>query len=286
MRMHDATMVMSGGSRGIGLAIAVAAARQGANIVLLAKTDQPDPRLPGTIYTAAEAITAAGGQALPLVGDVRREEDVARAAAAAVERFGGVDIVINNASAIDLRGTAELTTKRFDLMQQVNVRGTYLFTKACLPALRGSSDARVITLSPPLNLNPRWLGSHPAYTLSKYAMTLLTLGWAEEFSTAGIACTCLWPETLIATAAVHNVVGGSEAARHPDIMADAAMVLLSAPGAESTGKALLDTDVLAAVGRTDLSRYGGGPQPARDIFVDAPPPRNRLYPVHQALRRT
>jgi citronellol/citronellal dehydrogenase len=161
MRMHDATTVMSGGSRGIGLAIAVAAARQGANIVLLAKTDQPDPRLPGTIHTAAEAITAADGQALRVVGDARREQDVARAAAAAVERFGGVDIVINNASAIDLRGTAELTTKRFDLIQQVNVRGTYLLTKACLPALRASADPRVITLSPPLNLNPRWLGARP-----------------------------------------------------------------------------------------------------------------------------
>ena len=205
------TILMSGGSRGIGLAIAVAAGRYGANVVVLAKTDQPDPRLPGTVHTAVAEIEAAGGQALAVVGDVRTEADVERAAAQAVERFGGIDIVVNNASALNLTGTEDLTAKRFDLMQQINSRGTFLLFKAALPHLRKSDRARVLTLSPPITTAPHWLGKFPAYALSKFGMTILTLGWAAEFAEDGIAANCLWPQTTIATAAVINLLGGDEA---------------------------------------------------------------------------
>ena len=265
------TVVMSGGSRGIGLAIALAAAGRGANVTLLAKTDQPHPRLPGTVHTAAAEIESAGGQALAVVGDVRSEDDVQRAVDATVERFGGIDVCINNASAISLAGTEELPLKRFDLMLQVNVRGTYVLTRACLPHLRRSSAPHVLTLSPPLNLSPRWLGAHPAYTLAKYGMTLLSLGWAEEFASHGIVVNCLWPETTIATAAVVNLLGGDEAAarsRSPEIVADAAIEILSRQ--DVTGRCLIDSEVLRGAGMNDLSRYGGGPSPGRDIFVDEP----------------
>lgn len=269
MNLTGRTIVMSGGSRGIGLAIAVAAARHGANVVLLAKTDQPDPRLPGTVHTAVAEIEAVGGKALACVGDVRNESDVDAAVVKAVDTFGGVDIVVNNASAIDLSPTGALPTKKFDLMQTVNTRGTWLLTRTCLPHLRRSTDARVLTLSPPLNLAPHWLGAHPGYTLSKYGMTLLTLGWATEFASDGIACTCLWPETMIDTAAVRNLTGGAEGARSPEIVADAALALLKSSAGEVTGQALLDVDVLAAQGMHDLGRYGGGPKPIRDLYVDA-----------------
>ncbi|WP_163507445.1 SDR family oxidoreductase [Fodinicola acaciae] len=265
------TMVMSGGSRGIGLAIAVAAGRRGANVVLLAKTGEPDPRLPGTVHTAAAEIEEAGGQAHAVVGDVRREEDVQRAVDEAVERFGGVDFCVNNASAINLLGTVELPVKRFDLMQQINVRGTFLLTRACVPHMRGTTNPHILTLSPPVGLKPEWLGGHPAYTLSKYGMSLLTLGWAEEFRGDGIAANCLWPRTIIATAAVQNLLGGDEAmarARTPDIVADAAVEILSRPSTEATGNTYIDTDVLAEAGVTDLSKYGGGPDLAPDIFVE------------------
>ncbi|MCE0764983.1 NAD(P)-dependent oxidoreductase [Pseudonocardia kujensis] len=261
---------MSGGSRGIGLAIAVAAARQGANAVLLAKTDQPDPRLPGTVHTAVAEIEAAGGQAVAVVGDVRVEEDVERAVATAVERFGGVDVVVNNASALNLSGTEELPVKRFDLMQQINSRGTFLLTRAAVPHLRKSDRPRVLTLSPPLNLAPHWLGKFPAYMLSKYGMTLLTLGWAAEFADEGIAANCLWPQTTIATAAVVNLLGGEEAgsrARSPEIMADAALAVLGLP-AERTGETFIDVDVLAEAGITDLSPYSNGDELELDLFVD------------------
>jgi NAD(P)-dependent dehydrogenase (short-subunit alcohol dehydrogenase family) len=269
------TMVVSGGSRGIGLAIALGAASHGANVVLLAKTAEPHPKLPGTVYTAAAEIEAAGGKALAVVGDVRKEEDVNRAVEAAVERFGGVDICVNNASAISVDPTEELSAKKFDLMQEINIRGTFLLTKACVPYLRKSPNAHVLTISPPMNMNPYWLGAHPSYTLSKYGMTLLSLGWAEEFrsenGTAGIAFNCLWPETYIATAAVANSGDGSkmlESSRSPQIMADAAVQILSRPAAEVTGQCLIDSEVLIAAGVTDLSRYGGGENPIRDIFVD------------------
>ena len=285
----DRTMVVSGGSRGIGLAIALGAARHGANVVLLAKTAEPHPKLPGTVHTAVAEVEAAGGKGVAVVGDVRNEEDVVRAVDTAVERFGGIDIVVNNASAIATEPTENLTAKKFDLMMDINVRGTFLLTKAALPHLRKSATrtqganqatrtqgasgiaAHVLTLAPPLNLNPHWLGAHPSYTLSKYGMTLLSLGWAAEYRDAGIAFSCLWPQTYIATSAVSNLADGDDlvkASRCPDIMADAAVEILGKPVAEANGQCYIDADVLAAAGLTDLSRYGGGDDPMWDIFVD------------------
>lgn len=272
-RLAGRTLMMSGGSRGIGLAIGIAAAREGANVVLLAKTDVPDPRLPGTVHTAVAEIEAAGGQALAVVGDVRDESSVDDAVAQAVERFGGIDICVNNASAIALDPTADLPVKRFDLMTQIQLRGTYLLTRACLPYLRVGTNPHILSLSPPLNLSPEWLGKHPAYTLAKYGMSLLTLGWAAEYAADGVAANCLWPETLIATAAVQNLLGGDEAvakARTPQIVADAAIEILARPSREQTGQALLDVDVLREAGVTDLSSYGGTGQLEYDIFVDGP----------------
>jgi NAD(P)-dependent dehydrogenase (short-subunit alcohol dehydrogenase family) len=267
------TLMMSGGSRGIGLAIGVAAAREGANVVLLAKTDQPDPRLPGTIHTAAAEIEEAGGQALAVVGDVRDEESVNNAVAKAVERFGGIDICVNNASAIALDSTENLPVKRFDLMTSIQLRGTYLLSRACLPHLREGTNPHILSLSPPINLDPKWLGAHPAYTLAKYGMSLLTLGWAAEYADAGVAANCLWPETLIATAAVQNLLGGDDAiasARTPEIVADAAVEILKRPSRECTGNTFLDVDVLREAGVTDLSAYGGTGQLEYDIFIDRP----------------
>ena len=272
--LADRTLVVSGASRGIGLAIAVGAARRGANVVLLAKTAEPHPRLKGTVFTAAEEIEAAGGKAAAVVGDVRREEDVQRAVDTAVQRFGGVDICVNNASAIATDPTEQLSAKKFDLMSDINIRGTFLLTKSCLPHLRESVNPHVLTIAPPINLNPYWLGTHPVYTLSKYGMSLLSLGWAEEFAEPGIAFNCLWPETYIATAAVTNLADCDElaaASRSPEIMADAAVAIVSRPAREVTGQCLIDADVLKAAGMTDLSRYGGGERPIRDLFLDAPP---------------
>jgi citronellol/citronellal dehydrogenase len=268
------TILMSGGSRGIGLAIALRAARDGANVALIAKTAEPHPKLEGTIHTAAQAIEEAGGQALPIVGDIRDAELVERAAAEAAERFGGIDIVVNNASAIALMGTKDLPVKAFDLMQSINVRGTFVLTKAALPYLERSGHAHILTLSPPLNLAPRWLGPHAAYTISKYSMSMLTLGWAEELRDQGIAANCLWPRTLIATAAVQNLLGGDEAmarARTPEIYADSAYAILVRPPAEATGNCYIDDEVLAAEGVTDLEPYRAGPGDGElqlDIFLD------------------
>ena len=265
------TMIMSGGSRGIGLAIAVAAGRQGANVVLLAKTDVPDPRLPGTIHTAAAEIEAAGGQALAVVGDVRDEASVENAVAQAVERFGGIDIVVNNASAIALDSTEALPVKRFDLMTQIQLRGTYLLSTKSLPHLHVGTNPHILSLSPPLNLSPKWLGAHPAYTLAKYGMSLLTLGWAAEYAEQGVAANCLWPETLIATAAVQNLLGGNDAmavSRTPEIVADAAVEILARPSRECTGNTFIDVDVLREAGITDLSKYGGTGALEYDIFID------------------
>lgn len=269
----DRTLVVSGGSRGIGLAIALGAARRGANVVLLAKTAEPHPKLPGTVHTAVAEVEAAGGKGVAVVGDVRKEEDVARAVEAAVEHFGGVDIVINNASAISTDPTESLSAKKFDLMMDINIRGTFLLTKAALPHLRKSVNPQVLTLAPPMNMNPYWLGAHPTYTLSKYGMTLLSLGWAAEYADAGIGFSCLWPETYIATAAVTNLADGDTMAsrsRNPEIMADAAVEILSRPAAEVNGQAFVDSEVLTASGVTDLSPYGGGDNPIIDIFIDAP----------------
>jgi citronellol/citronellal dehydrogenase len=266
----DRTLVISGASRGIGLAIAIGAARQGANVVLLAKTAEPHPKLPGTVHTAVAEIEAAGGKGVAVVGDVRKEEDVQRAVDTAVEHFGGVDICVNNASAIATEPTEQLAAKKFDLMIDINVRGTFLLTKACLPHLRKSASAHVLTLAPPLNMTPYWLGAHPSYTLSKYGMTLLSLGWAAEYADAGIGFACLWPETYIATSAVANLAEGRlmSSSRSPEIMGDAAVEILSRPAAEVNGRCYIDSPVLAESGITDLSRYGGGETPILDIFVD------------------
>lgn len=267
----DRTIVVSGGSRGIGLAIALGAATRGANVVLLAKTAEPHPRLPGTVHTAVTEVEAAGGNGLAVVGDVRQEEDVQRAVDAAVERFGGVDVVVNNASAISTDATEDLSAKKFDLMMDINVRGTFLLTKAALPHLRKSGDAQVMTISPPLNMNPYWLGAHPSYTLSKDGMTLLSLGWATEYADQGIGFSCLWPQTYIATSAVTNLAEGDELvqrSRSTDIMADAAVTILSKPASVVNGECFIDADVLTAEGVTDLSRYGGGNDPMWDIFLD------------------
>ena len=267
----DRTLVVSGGSRGIGLAIALGAAEQGANVVLLAKTSEPHPKLPGTVHTAVADVEAAGGKGVAVVGDVRNEEDVQRAIDSAVEHFGGVDIVINNASAIATDPTEDLAAKKFDLMMDINVRGTFLLTKAALPHLRKSPNAHVITLAPPMNMSQHWLGAHPVYTLSKYGMTLLSLGWAAEYADAGIGFSCLWPQTYIATAAVANAPGFQESlarSRDPKIMGDAAVAILSRPAAEVNGKCFIDVEALASAGITDLSSYGGGNDPILDIFVD------------------
>jgi citronellol/citronellal dehydrogenase len=269
----DRTLVVSGGSRGIGLAIALGAAKHGANVVLLAKTAEPHPKLPGTVYTAVADVEAAGGKGVAVVGDVRKEEDVQRAVDTAIAHFGGIDIVINNASAIATEPTEEIPAKKFDLMMNINVRGTFLLTKAALPHLRKSANAHVVTLAPPLNMNPYWLGAYPSYTLSKYGMTLLSLGWSAEYAEAGISFAGLWPETYIATAEVTNLADGEKMAarsRSPEIMADAAVEILSRPPANVNGKCFIDSAVLAETGVTDLSRYCGGDNPILDMFVDKP----------------
>jgi citronellol/citronellal dehydrogenase len=271
------TILISGGSRGIGLAIALRAAREGANIVLLAKTAEPHPRLHGTVFTAAAEIEKAGGAALPVVGDVRADESIAEAVERAVGQFGGIDVCVNNASAIDLSHVAELDPKRYDLMQDINVRGTFMLTRAALPHLQKAMNPHILTLSPPLNLSPRWLGAHVAYTLSKYAMSMCTAGFADEFREIGVAANSLWPRTLIATDAVGNLLGGSEAlsrARTPAIMADAAAVILTKPSRKCTGNFFIDDEVLSSAGVSDFDAYraaeaGAGLQ--LDLFVDSWP---------------
>jgi citronellol/citronellal dehydrogenase len=265
------TMIVSGGSRGIGLAIALRVARDGANVALIAKTAEPHPRLEGTIYTAAEEIEEAGGQALPIVGDIRDDESVAAAVAQTAERFGGIDLVLNNASAINLSGTEAMDMKRYDLMQDINTRGTYLLSKLAIPHLKQASNPHVLTLSPPLNLDPRWFAHHAAYTIAKYGMSMCTLGMAEEFRGDGIAFNSLWPRTIIATAAVQNLLGGDEAmrrSRSPEIMADAAHAIFTRPSREATGNFYIDDEVLSEEGVTDLSRYAyADGELTQDLFL-------------------
>jgi len=252
------TIIMSGGSRGIGEAIAVRAARDGANIALIAKTTEPHPKLPGTIHTAAEAIEKAGGNALPIVGDIRDDAAVEAAVARTVELFGGIDIVVNNASAIDLTATEAIPMKRYDLMQDINARGSFLLSKTAAPHLRRSANAHVLTLSPPITLDPKWFaGGHLAYSIAKYSMSLVTVGLAAEFAAAGIAANSLWPRTTIDTAAVRNVISAEMAnrSRTPQIMADAAHAILTKPSREVTGNFFIDDEVLAAEGVTDFSKY-------------------------------
>jgi len=265
------TLLMSGGSRGIGLAIAIRAARDGANVVLLAKTDSPDPRLPGTIHTAVEEIEAAGGHGVAVVGDVRSEEDVSRAVAQAVERFGGIDILVNNASAIMLAPIGKVPVKRYDLMMEINARGTFLMSSAALPHLSSSDNPHILTLSPPISLDPRWLEGHAPYTVSKYAMTMLTLGVAAQAHLRPLAANCLWPRTIIATAAIQNLLGGDAAmavSRRPEIMADAAHVILTRRSADATGQCFVDEDVLRSAGVTDFSAYRYGNASESDLRTD------------------
>lgn len=271
------TMIMSGGSRGIGLEIARRAAADGANITLIAKTDTPHPKLPGTIHTAAAELEQAGGQVLKFVGDVRDDEAVAEAVRQSIERFGGIDMVVNNASAIDISPTEVLSMKKYDLMQDINCRGSFLLSKLSIPALKESAEAgrnpHILTLSPPLNLDPKWAGMALGYTIAKYGMSLTTLGLAEELRKYGIGVNSLWPRTTIATAAVQNLLGGEEmiaTSRTPDIYADAAYLVLTSPAKDTTGNFFLDDEVLAAHGITDLDKYrvvpGDGPL-TTDLFL-------------------
>jgi citronellol/citronellal dehydrogenase len=267
------TLVISGGSRGIGLAIALRAARDGANITLLAKTAEPHPRLPGTSYTAAETIEAAGGRALPIVGDVRNDDAIAEAVQQTVDRFGGIDVCVNNASAIDLRMTDALDMKRYDLMQDINCRGTFALSKACIPHLRRAENPHILTLSPPLNLAPHWVGKHLGYTIAKYGMSLCTIGFAEELRADGIAANSIWPRTVIATDAVKNTVGADlmPRSRNAEIVAEAAYAILTSPSRETTANLFIDEDVLRARGETDFARYAHSDRDdlALDIFLDA-----------------
>lgn len=266
------TLLISGGSRGIGLAIALRAAADGANVALLAKTDTPHPKLEGTVHTAAAAIEAAGGRALPIVGDVRNDDDVTEAVLKTQGEFGGIDIVVNNASVIDLSGSLELTAKKYDLMQDVNTRGTFMLSRAAVPILRESENPHILSLSPPLNISPRWLGGHTGYTLAKYGMTMATLGIGAEFARDGIAANTLWPRTTIATAAVQFALGGDQlmrVSRTPEIYADAAYEVVIKPSREYTGQTLVVEDVLEAAGVTDFSRYAAVPgTPDDHLFPD------------------
>ncbi|CAJ1501652.1 NAD(P)-dependent oxidoreductase [[Mycobacterium] kokjensenii] len=262
------TMFISGASRGIGLAIAKRAARDGANVALIAKTAEPHPKLDGTIYTAAAEIEEAGGQALPIVGDIRDGDSVAGAVAAAVERFGGIDICVNNASAINLGSILEVPLKRFDLMNGIEVRGTYAVSQTCIPHMIGRANPHILTLSPPIRLESQWL-KPTAYMMAKFGMTLCALGMAEELRTHGIASNTLWPRTMIATAAVQNLLGGDEAmarSRTPEVYADAAYAIVTKPATEYTGNTLLCEDVLVDSGVTDLSVYDC--VPGSDLGVD------------------
>ncbi len=266
------TMFISGGSRGIGLSIAVRAAKAGANVALIAKTDEPHPQLPGTVHTAAADIREAGGQALPIVGDIRDQDSVLDAVAKTVDEFGGIDICVNNASAINLSNVETMPLKRYDLIQSINSRGTFIVSQAAIPHLKASGAGHIITLSPPINLNPRWLGAHAPYTLSKYGMTLLTLGMAAELDGSGVVANCLWPETTIATAAVQNLLGGDEMIRRsrtPEIVADAAFEILTMDPAPS-GECFIDSAVLGEAGGYDLESYAveAGQELYPDVFLD------------------
>ena len=275
--LQGKTLFITGGSRGIGLAIALRAARDGANIAIAAKTTEPNPKLPGTIHTAAAEIEKAGGKALPIACDIRDEAAVRAAVVAAAGAFGGIDILVNNASAISLTGTRATPMKRFDLMFGVDVRGTFLCSQACLPhlldAAAASRNPHILNLSPPLNLRPHWFKDHVAYTIAKYGMSMCVLGMAEEFRDRRIAVNALWPRTVIATAALTMIPGMSargDGARTPDILADAAHVILTSDAGQATGHFYIDEEVLASAGMTDFSRYAAQPGSSliTDLFVD------------------
>ena len=276
MSLKGKTLFISGASRGIGLAIAKRAAKDGANVAIVAKTDQPNPRLPGTIHTAAEEIAAAGGKALPIACDIRDDAAVAAAAKRCADQFGGIDILINNASAISLTGTLETPMKRVDLMFGVNVRGTYVCSQACLPYLIASARAggspHILTLSPPLNMNPKWFKGHVAYTIAKYGMSMCVIGMAEEFRAAGVASNGLWPRTVINTAAIAMLPGvDPKVCRTPEILADCAYIIFNRDSRKHTGNLYIDEDVLAAEGITDLGKYAVVPGNTKflpDLFLD------------------
>lgn len=266
------TLFITGASRGIGLAIALRAARDGANIVVAAKTSEPDPRLPGTIHSAVEQINAAGGRGLACLCDVRFEDQIHAAVQRTVETFGGIDILVNNASALFLAGTLDTPAKRFDLIHAINTRGTFLTSQACLPHLSKAANPHILNLAPPLNIEARWLAPHLAYSLSKFGMSLCVLGMAEEFRSAGIAVNALWPRTAIATAAVRNLLGGDDSVRrcrNPEIVSDAAYAIITRPSRECTGQFFLDENVLRDSGDSDLSNYAVDPtaELLPDFFV-------------------
>jgi citronellol/citronellal dehydrogenase len=273
--LRGRTLFITGASRGIGKAIALRAAADGASVAIAAKTAEPHPKLPGTIYSAAEEIEAAGGRALPLQVDIRDEDQVLAAVAKTAATFGGIDVLVNNASAINLTGTLETPMKRFDLMWGVNARGTYLCSQACIPHLRKAANPHILTLSPPLNLDPKWFAHHVAYTIAKYGMSLAVLGMAEEFKRDGIAVNALWPRTVIHTAAL-AMLGGltpPENCRKPEIVADAAHVILTRDSREQTGRFLIDEDVLREAGVTDFEQYAVAPgKPLHpDLFLGPTP---------------
>jgi len=272
MSLNGKTLFITGASRGIGKAIALRAAQDGANVAIAAKTTEPHPKLPGTIYSAAEEVEAAGGRALALQVDIRDEAQIAAAVGKTVETFGGIDILVNNASAISLTGTLETPLKRFDLMWGVNARGTFATSQACLPHLKKAGNPHILNLSPPLNLDPKWFAGHVAYTMSKYGMSLCVLGMAAEFRGDGIAVNALWPRTAIATAALVmlGVPVPPESCRKPEILADAAHVILSRDSRSASGNFYIDDEVLASAGVTDLGRYAVQPGHALvpDFFLD------------------
>ena len=272
MSLKGKTLFISGGSRGIGLAIALRAARDGANVTIAAKTAEPNPKLPGTIYSAAAEIEAAGGKALPVICDIRDEAQVANAVAKTVEKFGGIDICINNASAIQLTGTLETDMKRYDLMHQINTRGTFLVSKMCIPHLKLAKNPHILNLAPPLDMAAKWFKNHVAYTMAKFGMSMCTLGMSAEFARDGIAVNSLWPITAIDTAAVRNLLGGASVAamsRSPEIMAYAAHAILMRPSREATGNFYIDEEVLREEGVTDFSVYAPGAEGplVGDFFV-------------------
>ncbi len=272
MSFKGKTVFITGASRGIGEAIALRLAKEGANIVVVAKSVAEDPRLGGTIYSVAQKVNDAGGKALAVQCDIRDEEQIIAAVQQAVTTFGGIDILVNNASAISLSGTEQTETKRFDLIHAINVRGTFLVTKHCVPFLKKSANAHILTLSPPIDMNPKWIAPTVAYTISKYNMSMMTLGWAQEFKGHGIAANSLWPVTTIATAAVKNILGGEmliSRSRKPEILADCAYYILQRPSKECTGNLFLDEDILKTEGITNLDAYAvtpGGPL-QKDLYV-------------------
>jgi citronellol/citronellal dehydrogenase len=272
MSLKGKTLFISGASRGIGLAIALRAAKDGANIAIAAKTSEPNPKLEGTVYSAAEAIEKAGGKALACVVDIRDEAAVAAAVKQTAEKFGGIDILVNNASAISLTGTEATAMKRYDLMHSVNTRGTFVCSQACIPFLKKAANPHVLMLSPPLNMETRWFAPHVAYTMAKFGMSMCVLGMAGEFKKDGIAFNALWPRTTIATAAIQNLLGGDavmRGSRKPEIMGEAAHIIFSRSSREHTGNFYIDDEVMASAGKTDLSQYAVDPSVSLvpDFFV-------------------